>query len=169
MRKLLVTGMSGAGKSTALAELARRGFAVVETDVAPWSEWSDEVDGYVWNEELVGRLLSREHERTLYVSGAVSNQGRFSSQFDAVVLLSAPVDVLLRRIDGRTANDYGKTTEQRRRIVSDIATFEPLLRKTCTHEIDTTQPISAVVAELVAIGESVASGCAARRCRGLSP
>ena len=31
----MVTGMSGTGKSTVLAELARRGFQVVETDDAP--------------------------------------------------------------------------------------------------------------------------------------
>ena len=32
MRKVLVTGMSGTGKSTALAELRTRGFEVVDTD-----------------------------------------------------------------------------------------------------------------------------------------
>jgi len=44
VRRVLVTGMSGTGKSTVLAELARRGFQVVETDDAPWSE-SSEADG----------------------------------------------------------------------------------------------------------------------------
>ena len=109
MRKVLVTGMSGTGKSSALAELARRGFDVMETDVPPWSEWSDEDGGYVWREELVSELLSRKRQTTLYVSGTVSNQGRFYEQFDAVVLLSAPPDVILRRIDSRMTNDYGKT------------------------------------------------------------
>ena len=144
--------MSGAGKSAALAELERCGFDVVETDVAPWSEWSDDAGGYVWNERLVGDLLASERDTTLYVSGAVSNQGRFYSEFDAVVLLSAPADVLLQRIDARVTNDFGKTSEERERIVRDIAEVEPLLRATCTHEIDTTQPLEAVVAELVAIG-----------------
>ena len=155
MRRILVTGMSGTGKSTALAELEKRGFAVLETDVAPWSEWSDEAGGYVWREDLVGELLSREEEATLYVSGTVSNQGRFYSQFDAVVLLSAPIDVLLRRIESRATNDFGKTVEQRERIINDIAYAEPLLRATCTHEIDATQPIAAVVANLIAVGEDI--------------
>jgi hypothetical protein len=39
--------MSGTGKSTALAELGRRGFRVVDTD-APWTEWSEADGGYVW-------------------------------------------------------------------------------------------------------------------------
>ena len=72
-----MTGMSGTGKSTALAELAKRGFEVVETDDAPWSEWSEAEGGYVWREDLVAELLSRDDGATLYVSGTVSNQGRF--------------------------------------------------------------------------------------------
>ena len=47
MRQVLVTGVSGTGKSTALVELAKRGFQVVETDDAPWSEWSEADGGYV--------------------------------------------------------------------------------------------------------------------------
>ena len=91
--------MSGTGKSTALAELARRGFSVVETDHAPWSEWSEQADGYVWNEELDRADCSIvSTRRPCSLSGTVSNQGRFYPRFDAVVLLSAPADVLLRRV-----------------------------------------------------------------------
>jgi len=152
VRKVLVTGMSGTGKSTVLAELERRGFPVIETDVPPWSQWSDEDGGYVWREDLIEELLAGEHETTLYVSGTVSNQGRFYSRFDAVVLLSAPADVLLSRIESRTTNEFGKSREERERILSDLAETEPLLRATATHEIDARQPIGDVVAELVAIG-----------------
>jgi dephospho-CoA kinase len=35
---VLVTGMSGTGKSAALAELARRGHHVVDTDYGDWIE-----------------------------------------------------------------------------------------------------------------------------------
>ena len=152
MRRILVTGMSGAGKSTALLELARLGFQVVDTDEQPWSEWSDADGGYVWREDLVADLLSQENGATLYVSGTVSNQAAFYPRFDAVVLLSAPTEVLLARIDSRTTNPYGKTTEERTLILNHLAEVEPLLRATCTHEIDTAQPIGDVVARLVEIG-----------------
>jgi dephospho-CoA kinase len=144
--------MSGTGKSTALAELERRGFQVAETDEPPWSEWSDDDGGYVWREDLIAELLSREDGPTLYVSGTVSNQGRFYPRFDAVVLLSAPAEVLVRRLEERTMNDYGKTSEERLLVLSQLAEVEPLLRATCTHEIDATRPASEVVAELVEIG-----------------
>ena len=152
MRRVLVTGMSGVGKSTALGELAKRGFQVVETDDAPWSEWSEAAGGYVWREDLISELLSRDDGAALFVSGTVSNQGRFYSEFDAVVLLSAPVEILLRRIETRTSNQYGKSAEKRALIRSQVAEVEPLLRATCTHELDATQPIGHVVAQLAEIG-----------------
>ena len=151
MRRILVTGLSGAGKSTALAGLARRGFETLETDVEPWSEWSDEAGGYVWDEERVDALLRRDLPTTLFVSGTVSNQGRFYDRFDEVVLLSAPAEVLLQRIGSRTTNRFGKTAEERERILADLAGAEPLLRATCTVELDATQPVEVVLARLAAL------------------
>jgi thymidylate kinase len=152
VRKVLVTGMSGTGKSTALGELRQHGFEVVDTDEPGWAEWSDREGGYVWREDRIAELLAHDREATLYVFGTVSNQGRFYPQFDAVVLLSAPVDVLLGRIESRTTNDYGKTAEQRDLILAHVQEVEPLLRATCTHEIDASQPLDDVVARLALIG-----------------
>jgi dephospho-CoA kinase len=152
VRTVLVTGMSGTGKSTALVELERRGFEVVDTDEPGWSDWSDEDGGYLWREERVAELLDRERSVTLFVSGTVSNQGGFYSRFDAVVLLSAPAEVLLVRLAGRTTNDYGKAEAERAEILANLAAVEPLLRATCTHEIDATKPLEEVVAELERIG-----------------
>jgi predicted ATPase len=47
MRAILVTGMSGTGKSTALQELRQRGFEAVDTDEPGWTEWRDDDDGSV--------------------------------------------------------------------------------------------------------------------------
>lgn len=147
-----MTGMSGTGKSSALAALRRHGFEAVDTDEPGWTEWSDEEAGYVWREDRIAELLATERDVPLYVSGTVSNQGRFYRHFDAVVLLSAPADVLLGRIESRTTNNYGKTAEERNLILAHLAEAEPLLRATCTHEIDAMQQIDDIVAELVAIG-----------------
>jgi dephospho-CoA kinase len=153
--KILLTGMSGAGKSSALAELRERGFEVVDTDHGGWSVWSEAEGGYVWDEVRITELLAREAGSPLYVSGTVSNQGRFYPSFDAVVLLSAPAQVLLRRIATRTTNDYGKSGQERDLILRDLAEVEPRLRATCTHEVDASQPLDAVVADLIAIGQDV--------------
>ncbi len=146
--------MSGTGKSSALAELGRRGFEVVDTDRGGWTFWSNAEGGHVWHEDRIAELLERERTRTLYVSGTVSNQGRFYPRLDAVVLLSAPAEVLLGRIARRETNDYGKHREERELILRHLTEVEPLLRATCTHEIDATQPLELVVAQLLAIGEN---------------
>lgn len=142
--------MSGTGKSTALAELAMRGFRVVDTDESGWKEWRD--GEWVWREDRILELLAADGERTLYVSGCVSNQGKFYDSFDAVVLLSAPGDVILGRIETRTTNTYGKDPRERALILADLDSIEPRLRATCTHEIDATKPVGEVVEALIGIG-----------------
>ena len=148
---VLVTGMSGVGKSTALAELARRGYATVDTDYGPWIEL---VAGEpLWREPLIEALLNRPRERPLFIQGTVANQWRFYNRFTAIVLLTAPTDVVLHRIARRTNNPFGKTAEERSRILADIAEVEPLLRQSATHEINTARPLSEVVDILAGIAD----------------
>ena len=144
--------MSGTGKSAVLAELGKRGFELVDTDVGGWTEWSDTEGGYVWREGRIVELLDREEDVTLYVAVTVSKQRRFYPRFDAVVLLSAPADVLLSRIEARTTNGYGKSADKRALVLEHLAEVEPLLRATCTHELDASRPLEEVVAQLAAIG-----------------
>jgi shikimate kinase len=146
---VLVTGLSGVGKSSALAELERLGYRVVDTDHGGWSEWSDAEGGWVWREDRMARLLQGDPPQ--FISGCVSNQGKFYDRFAAVVLLSAPLDVMLNRIGTRTTNDYGKDTSERQQIVSEVEAVEPLLRATATHELDATRPLAEVVDALAAI------------------
>ena len=98
MAVVLVTGMSGAGKSTVLTELGRRGHAVVDTDHGGYSieVWSAAESRHeqLWREDRIDDLLTRRAEEApgepLFVAGCVSDQGRFRPRFAAVVLLSAP-------------------------------------------------------------------------------
>ena len=69
--RVLVTGMSGTGKSSALVELAQRGFRTVDTDEPGWSTWSERDGGYIWNEDRISELLATETDPALYVSGTV--------------------------------------------------------------------------------------------------
>ncbi|GCA97337.1 AAA family ATPase [Mycolicibacterium sp. NCC-Tsukiji] len=158
---ILVTGMSGVGKSTALAGLAQRGYATVDTDDGPWIE---NIDGEpLWREPLIDELLKQPRERPLFVQGTVANQWRFYDRFDAVVLLTAPIDVVLDRVQRRTNNPFGKNAEERARIVVDIDEIEPLLRRSATHEIDTTRPLPEVIDILVCIAETAADSRAGTR------
>ncbi|NUU76021.1 AAA family ATPase [Paenibacillus xylanilyticus] len=150
---MLITGMSGTGKSTALTELARKGHRVVDTD---YGEWSENLDGtgWLWNEDRIMALLMGHNEGTLFLSGTVSNQGKFYSMFDAIVLLSAPLDVILERVSSRHNNPYGKTQAEREEIIHYVHTVEPLLRAGSTFEIDTRKSIEEVTRELEQIATS---------------
>jgi dephospho-CoA kinase len=151
---VLVTGMSGTGKSTALAELGRRRFRVVDTDSPAWSEWMPATNEWLWREDRIAELLESEEDDVLYVSGCMSNQGKFYDRFAAIVLLSAPLDVILERVANRTTNDYGKGPGELELIRFHVESVEPLLRATCTHELDASKPLDEVVDELIAIGRS---------------
>jgi shikimate kinase len=156
---VLVTGMSGSGKSTALEELARRGFRTVDTDHDGFSaeSWSAEEGRFHqrWREELIDRLLTGHAEAApaepLFVAGCVSNQGHFYPRFAAVVLLTAPADVLLHRVANRTTNPFGKSDEERGRILADLATVEPLLRQGASAEIDSRATVAEVADRLLLI------------------
>jgi len=106
----------------------------------------------MWREDRMTQLLAQDDGPSLYVSGTVSNQGRFYDRFDAVVLLSAPAEVLLSRIQDRETNTYGKSPEQRELVLGHLVDVEPLLRRTCTHELDATQPLATIVDQLAELG-----------------
>lgn len=148
MPVVLVTGMSGTGKSAALAELARRGYRVVDTDYGGYSEEVPSPGGgleQLWREDRIAALLDECGDDVLFLSGTVSNQGRFYPRFDAVVLLTAPAEVILERVAGRESNPFGKSAAERKRILGDLAAVEPLLRAGATAEIDTRAPLDEVV------------------------
>ncbi|WP_433718589.1 AAA family ATPase [Actinoplanes sp. CA-051413] len=150
--KILITGMSGTGKSTALRTLGARGHRTVDTDTDRWSRWVTLPDGstdWIWREPEMTELLSGPGD--LFVAGCKSNQGEFYPRFDHVVLLSAPAEVLLARIAARTDNPYGKSPAERAAVLDHLAHVEPLLRATATAEIDATAPVDEVVRQLEAL------------------
>lgn len=152
---VMVTGMSGTGKSTALAQLRRRGHRVVETDDPGWIVEADTAAGPepIWDLSRIEALIESHRSGWLFVAGCVANQRAVYDRFDAVVLLSAPPDVILARVSNR-ANPFGATAGDREKIVEDLKTFEPLLRAGVDREIVTTVPIAEVVAELEQIARS---------------
>jgi shikimate kinase len=147
MSVVLVTGMSGTGKTAALAELARRGHRAVDTDYGGWTE-GEPGSERLWHEDRIEALRDQHEESVLFISGCADNQGTFYPRFDAVVLLNAPADVILERIAGRESNPFGKTAAQRDLILNDLANVEPQLRVGATAEIDTCAPLAEVVDEL---------------------
>ena len=166
MKCVLLTGMSGTGKSTLIETLAARGYRAVDLDCDEWSEWAEvEYTGvpngpdspvepgrdWVWREERLHSLLSGDGDGVLFVSGCAANMGKFLARFDHVVLLTAPEAVIVERLAARTTNPYGKRPEEVARVMGQLRTVEPLLRRAADYEIDTTLPLDQVVAKVLQI------------------
>jgi dephospho-CoA kinase len=157
--RMLITGMSGTGKSTVIAELAKRGHRAVDLDSPDYSEIVPAAEGeitgvgggmdWIWNEERVATLLDSAGAEPLFLSGCSPNQGRFYPRLDRVILLTAPLDVILHRLATRTTNDFGKRPEEGAATLELIETVEPLLRQRADLVIDTTAPLDSVVSWVV--------------------
>jgi shikimate kinase len=161
VKRVLVTGLSGTGKSSVLAELAARGYKTVDTDYGGWSELVDvpPSDGLtsglsgntdqLWREDRIAELLATEDAEVLFIGGAAPNQGKFRTAFDHIVLLTAPASVMRERLTTRDNNPYGKHPEELARALALKESTEPKLRRFADLEIDTRAPLDQVVAEIL--------------------
>lgn len=172
MKRILVTGISGTGKSTLIGALTARGYKAVDADSDEFSEWAAvestrdsgnlgppvDADGdrdWVWREDRIQELLSTEDADVLFLAGCAVNMGTFLPQFDHVVLLSAPAEIIAERLGTRTTNPYGKHPDEVARVLGQIATVEPLLRRAAELEIDTgSARVEDVVATLLRLARS---------------
>lgn len=141
MSCILITGMSGAGKTTVLDELSRRGYRTIDTDYDAWVL----PDG-TWDEPRMSALLASDSP--LVVSGTVENQGRFYDRFSVVVLLSVPIEVLIERVSARNNNTYGNSEADQSAIREYVLDVEPLLRNGATLELDGRRPIPKLADEV---------------------
>jgi dephospho-CoA kinase len=141
MGRVLLTGMSGVGKSTVIAALTARGVVAVDTDDGQWKTATGE-----WDLDAVRGLL--EAHTDIVVAGTVDNQGMVYDLFDHIVLLAAPTSVMIERVMQRTDNPYGSSAEEREEILEYTRSVAPLLRATATEEIDTTQPLDRTVEQI---------------------
>ena len=145
MKRVLVTGMAGTGKSSLLGELAARGYRTVDTD---YGDYFHVVDGeLLWREDRISALLSSAPDElpgVLFVQGTTRNQVLFYPRFDHIVLLSAPPEVLTERLATRTTNPYGKDPAEVAQVLGYQQTVEPLLRASATLEVVTTVPVGRV-------------------------
>lgn len=165
MKRILLTGISGVGKSTIIGELAQRGYTAIDLDGDDYSQWAP-LDGdiaaaagtpveagrdWIWRADRVERLLSTTRAEVLFVSGCAPNMRRFLPQFDHVILLTAPAPLIVERLRTRNTNDYGKHPDEIARVLELKESVEPLLRRAASHAIDSAMPLDDVVAVILRI------------------
>jgi dephospho-CoA kinase len=171
MKRMLITGISGTGKSTVTAALAARGYPAIDADQPPFSHWGPVLSlpaemgapvepdrDWLWQEDQIAAQLARQEGDLLFLSGCAANMGQFLAAFDVVVLLSAPASYLQARLATRTTNAYGKDPAEAARVLSQIDTVEHRLRAIATHEIVTTDSLDTVVARILQLAHGLKPG-----------
>lgn len=149
--RVLVTGMSGTGKSTVLDALGRRGWHAVDADADGLvDEHPDRTDLRL--PELEAILAQPLPDRPMVVAATGEGQDRLYPLVDHVVLLTAPWEELQRRITTRTDNRFGQDPSELERIRADREAYEPLLRRGADLVIDTSAaPLEDVVDRIDAL------------------
>jgi broad-specificity NMP kinase len=145
--RVLLTGMSGVGKSSLVAELRARGCVAYDADDDGFSE--PRADGrWGWRTDAVAALLAAHSDAPLFFAGCSEEQAVLP--FDVRVLLTAPRDEIARRLRTRATNRYGSDEASLAQVLSDLEQIEPLLRRSADLVLDTTEPIERVADRLLA-------------------
>jgi len=163
VKRVLLTGLSGTGKSTVIRALAARGYHAIDADSPTWSAWvpvardieaadaaSEErgiwrTHDWVWQTDRIRHLLNTAPGELLFVAGCAPNMRQFYPAFAHIILLSAPPQVLRERLATRTTNAYGKHPDELARVLRQVETVEPLLRRIASFEVDSSAPLDQVI------------------------
>ncbi len=159
-RRILITGMSGTGKSSVITRLAELGYVAIDADAPGYSAEvpasGDELTGigpgrdWVWQEDAIRAVLDRP-EPIVFLSGCSPNQGDFYPALTHIILLTASPALITERLTTRTNNPFGKDPAELARALALQAEIEPLLRRSATHVIDTSVPLDRLVVEVLRV------------------
>jgi len=164
MSAVIVTGISGAGKSTVASELACRGLAVLDSDDDPWLARFVDRDGAVaeepeapdlawlaehfwnWDPARLDELIAAAEPSTLYVCGGADNQIELASRFTHVILLVVDEPTMLARLDDPYRyNEWGRIGDTREFLRRRLRRYQDELRAFGAIPIDATQSVDQVV------------------------
>jgi hypothetical protein len=163
MSAVLITGCSGAGKTTIAAVLSGQGLASIDADDDPLLARS--VDGagnvveepaepdlawlarhsWAWNPARLDALIRAAAPATLYVCGGAANELELADRFTHVFLLELDESTMLARVDARQDNDWGRIGDTREYLRRFLPGYQASLRASGAIAIDARQPLSQVV------------------------
>jgi gluconate kinase len=172
-RNYLVEGLSGAGKSSVYEELIRRGYKAISTDRA-WAYHADpdtDLPGgplghetWMWDREKAVSELESPEPEVLFVCGSSRNRDHFLPYFTKIFNLRIDDDTMRRRLETRTADDWGLGPEAIELMLELNRSDE---KPTGAIDVDATQPLNQVVDELLRVSNSTDARYRwARRTRG---
>jgi adenylate kinase family enzyme len=165
---VLITGVSGSGKTSIATELAKRGYDTRNMDsiegLCSWvnldngkpesdnrendSNWLETHD-WLWNEEKLKELL-QETDDTFYC-GSSGNQKQFYPLFGKVILLEMSADLIKERVlNNSRDHSYGQMPGEMDAIMGYFEEFQDEAKAAGAVIIDARKPLSKVVSLILA-------------------
>jgi hypothetical protein len=169
MSAVLITGCSGAGKTTIAAVLARRGLASLDADDDPLlartvdlagnvvEEEPEEPDfawlsrhSWAWDPGRLDDLIRAAAPATLYVCGGAANELELADRFTQVFLLEIDEPTMLARLDARRDyHDWGHIGDTREYLRHKLPELQDRLRAFGAIPINARQPLDQVVDAII--------------------
>jgi gluconate kinase len=169
MSAVLITGCSGAGKTTIAAVIARRGLASLDADDDPLlartvdlagnvvEEEPEEPDfawlsrhSWAWDPGRLDDLIRAAAPATLYVCGGAANELELADRFTQVFLLEIDEPTMLARLDARRDyHDWGHIGDTREYLRHKLPELQDRLRAFGAIPINARQPLDQVVDAII--------------------
>jgi broad-specificity NMP kinase len=153
-----IDGLSGTGKSTLCAELARRGYHAVDADAAfgyagdPVTGLPSEVDSranWIWDGQKLRAFADRSDGAPVFICGGAMNQDEFADLFTKRFVLRIDSETMRHRLLTRTNNDFGKDPADLAEQLELNAHVMEEAERIGSIVVDATRPINEVADDIV--------------------
>lgn len=171
MSLIYITGIAGAGKSAVCMKLKALGYEAHEGDdnlSAFYNNQTGEIVNrptssdertvqfrkeHTWkmSREKLQTLKNKAGDKPIFVCGVAANEDEYINVFDTVIALVLDTDTLLSRINSRSDSDFGKSEHERKTLLEWQNNTKDYYRKIKARIVDASQPLDAVVKEVLEV------------------
>lgn len=169
MRKILITGIQGAGKTTVSVELAKKGCPNLDSDDI--SRWVDangilltskrpdnpsaawlRSHAWIMDRAKLDVFFDQTIGYSAVLCGLSWDQKEYYSIFDTIILLSADEPTIRRRLARRdSTNEFGKQPDELQFILKRCSLFQANAITAGAVEVDAQQPLETVIRQIIQV------------------